>query len=209
MRERVNTYTHLYGAVLSLIGTVFLILKGAQLSWMHILAAIVFGASLIALYSASSVYHGVTREAWLPFLRRLDHTMIYVLIAGTYTPICLITLKGTLGYTLLSIVWGLAIVGIIQKLVWFNAPRWLYTSFYLGLGWMAVFFLYPLSKSLPFAGMMLLIGGGLSYSIGAVIYAIKKPKTKFFGFGFHEIFHMFILLGSTCHYLLVLWFVIN
>jgi hemolysin III len=134
--------------------------------------------------------------------------MIYILIAGTYTPVCLIALKGVLGYSLFGIVWGLAAVGIIMKLVWFSAPRWLYTAFYLILGWMAVFFIVPLYKSLPLEGFVWLIAGGLLYSIGSVIYATKSKRLKLSVFGFHEIFHLFVLGGSFSHFLMVERFIL-
>jgi hemolysin III len=134
--------------------------------------------------------------------------MIYILIAGTYTPVCLIALKGVLGYTLLSVVWGLAVLGIIMKMVWFSAPRWLYTAFYLILGWMAVFFIVPLYHSLPVQGFAWLLAGGISYSVGSIIYATKSKKLKISVFGFHEIFHLFVLGGSFSHYLMIEKFIL-
>jgi len=126
-----------------------------------------------------------------------------VLIAGTYTPICLITLKGTLGWTLFGVVWGLALAGIVLKLVWMNAPRWLSTLFYVGLGWLAALFIIPLFRALPLSGFLWLLAGGLLYTAGALFYALKPRWLRVWRFGFHEIFHLFILLGSASHYLLV------
>ncbi|WP_430884291.1 PAQR family membrane homeostasis protein TrhA [Fusibacter sp. JL216-2] len=210
IKEPVNALTHLAGAVLSSVALVWMIIKGVSNgSTLQIVSALVFGLSLIALYTASTVYHWVpSSEKVDAILRRVDHSMIYILIAGTYTPVCLIALKGTLGWTLFGIVWGLAALGIVMKLVWFNAPRWLYTAFYLILGWMAIFFIVPLYKSLPLQGFVWLIVGGLSYSLGSVIYATKSKKIQISVFGFHEIFHLFVLGGSLAHFLMIEKFIL-
>lgn len=205
IREPINSMSHLIGAVLSLAGLVFLIVKSVQIgSIVHLLSALVFGLSLIFLYSSSSVYHWVISSAEVVrILRKIDHCMIYVLIAGTYTPVCLLTLQGKLGIGLLIAIWSLAILGIVLKLVWFDAPRWLYTGFYLLLGWLAVFFIYPISLALPGRGVFLLVLGGLLYSAGSMFYALKPKRLKLWVFGFHEIFHLFILAGSITHYIFV------
>lgn len=206
LREPVSGLTHLAGAILSIIGTVFLIVyaasKGAPI---NIASVSIFGASLILLYTASSLYHllSVSKKAIL-VLRKLDHMMIYVLIAGTYTPICLVGLREKLGLGLLIGIWFLAVLGIVLKIVWFNAPRWIYTSFYLVMGWLAVIAIVPLIKIVPLAGIWLLVGGGISYTVGAVIYGAKWPLRKSNIFGFHEIFHIFVMLGSLSHYFFVL-----
>lgn len=210
IKEPVNALTHLAGALLSAAALVWMIVKGVSNgSTLQVVSAVIFGLSLIALYTASTVYHWVpSSENLHAILRRVDHSMIYILIAGTYTPVCLIALKGTLGWTLFGIVWGLAILGIVMKLVWFNAPRWLYTSFYLILGWMAIFFIVPLYKSLPLQGFVWLLIGGLSYSVGSIIYATKSKRLQFSVFGFHEIFHLFVLGGSFAHYLMIEKFIL-
>lgn len=210
MKEPVNTLTHLAGAVLSVAALVWMIIKGVSNgSVLQTVSAVIFGFSLIALYTASTVYHWVpSSENLHAILRRVDHSMIYILIAGTYTPVCLLALKGVMGWTLFGVVWGLAIVGIIMKLVWFNAPRWLYTSFYLILGWMAIFFIVPLYKALPLEGFIWLVTGGLLYSVGSIIYATKSKHLQFSVFGFHEIFHMFVLGGSFSHFLMIEKFIL-
>ncbi len=210
IKEPVNALTHLAGALLSVAALVWLTYKGViNGSKLQVASAIVFGVSLILLYTASTVYHWVpSSERVSAVLRRVDHSMIYILIAGTYTPVCLIALKGVLGYTLLSVVWGLAVLGIIMKLVWFSAPRWLYTAFYLILGWMAVFFIVPLYHSLPIQGFVWLLAGGISYSVGSIIYATKSKRLKISVFGFHEIFHLFVLGGSFSHYLMIEKFIL-
>lgn len=211
IREPVNSMSHLLGALLSLAGLVFMIVKSAQTgSVLNLVAGLIFGLSLIILYSSSSVYHWVTAGAdVIRRLRKIDHCMIYILIAGTYTPICLLTLQGKLGIGLLIGVWALAVIGIVLKLVWFDAPRWLYTGFYLILGWLAIFFIYPISRALPGKGIFLLILGGLLYSAGAVFYALKPKKLKLGLLGFHEIFHLFILAGSITHYIFVYTYVLS
>ncbi len=205
IKEPVNSLTHLVGAVLSMIGLILMIIKsvtnqsGAQLA-----GALVFGISLILLYSASTVYHWLTvPEKVGKVLRKLDHSMIYVLIAGTYTPVCLLALKGVLGWTLFGIIWGLALIGIVMKMFWLNAPRWLYTSFYVVLGWIAIFFIMPIYRAIGIGGFLLLLGGGVLYTVGSVIYATKSEKIRISVFGFHEIFHLFILGGSIAHFIMV------
>jgi hemolysin III len=129
--------------------------------------------------------------------------MIYVLIAGTYTPICLIALKGNIGTFLFLGIWLLAFIGILLKIIWFDAPRWLYTLFYILMGWISVFAIVPIIKAISLGGFMWLLAGGLFYTIGAIIYATKRPKINLKFFGFHEIFHIFIMLGSLCHFILM------
>ena len=204
-REPVSGFTHLAGAVLSTIG-LFLLLgqipAGANMS--HIVSLVIFGVSLILLYSASATYHLLNlSEKGIAVLRRIDHMMIFVLIAGTYTPICLIALTGAWRWGLLISIWTLALAGIILKLVWFNAPRWLSTLFYILMGWLVVIAFVPLLKALSLAGVAWLVCGGLLYTIGAVIYATKWPRLTSRIFGFHEIFHLFILAGSFCLFWLV------
>lgn len=204
-REPVSGFTHLLGALLSILGLIVLVqysLPKGKLSYVVTFA--VFGISLILLYTASSIYHLLTvSEKAIKVLRRIDHSMIYVLIAGTYTPICIIALKGRMGWALFASIWSMAIIGIVLKLLWFNAPRWLYTMFYVIMGWVAVFVLYPLAKAMPLGAILWLVGGGIAYTVGAVIYAAKWPKITTEHFGFHEIFHLFVLLGSFCHYWLM------
>ena len=205
VRQPANTFTHLFGVVLSFIGMYFIVSKSVSTNiTIQIISSVVFSIGLISLYSASTVYHWTNAsDKVIATLRKVDHIMIYILIASTYTPICLVAIKGWAGYTLFGVIWGLTLVGIILKIFWSSAPRILYTSFYLGLGWGAVFTVYPLSKIVPLESLMLLLIGGISYSVGAVIYALKSKKVFFKVLGFHEIFHLFILLGSISHY----WFI--
>lgn len=125
--------------------------------------------------------------------------MIFVLIAGTYTPICLVSLHGIWGWVLFGLIWGMAILGIFLKFFWMNAPRWFSTLIYVVMGWLAIIAFVPLQRAVSWKGVALLLAGGLAYTVGAVIYALKKPNIACKYFGFHEIFHVFVLLGSACH----------
>ena len=198
-RDPVSGLTHLFGAIMSIVGLIVLVNSSIfQNSPLHITVFAIFGASLILLYSASSIYHLVTTsEKSIRILRRIDHSMIYVLIAGSYTPICLLALKGTFGLTML------AIIGILVKNFWFSAPRWISTGFYLIMGWLIVIAIFPLSKTLSSGGLFWLISGGIAYSIGAVIYGTKRPKIASKYLNFHDIFHIFVLMGSLCHFILM------
>jgi hemolysin III len=210
-REPVSGFTHMFGAILSIIGMIILLILSYNMgSIIHIVAFTVFGVSMTLLYSASTVYHLVTiSERAIKVLRRVDHSMIYVLITGTYAPICLIGLRGNLGRGLFITICALATLGIILKLLWFNAPRWLYTTFYVFMGWIAIIAVMPLAKVINYSGIGWLFAGGMSYTIGAVIYAAKWPKINSRIFGFHEIFHIFVLIGSFCHYWLMLRYIIH
>lgn len=208
-RDPFSGFSHLVGGVLSILGMTVLVMNALSgRKMMHLITFLIFGISLIMLYSASTVYHLVTiSEKAIKKLRRVDHAMIYVLIAGTYTPVCLVALKGTLGWGLFISIWTLAILGIVLKLFWLEAPRWLYTSFYLFMGWISVFVIAPLTRKIPYQGIIWLFMGGVLYTLGAVIYATKWPRIKSKIFGFHEIFHLFVLAGSFCHYWMMLKYV--
>ena len=206
LREPVNALTHLFGAVLSIIGTIILLnYTQIPLSPTAIASILIFGLSLVMLYTTSGIYHLVyATDAILAKLRKLDHSMIFILISGSYTPFCMLSLTGVWKWSIITTVWSLALIGIILKMFWMNMPRWLSTGFYIGMGWIALFALKPLYASLSFGGFFFLLLGGVMYTIGGVIYGTKKPNLAP-GFGFHEIFHIFVLLGSFCHY----WAVLN
>lgn len=201
MKDPVSALTHMFGALLAIPVTVILILRGEHVgsAW-YIVSFAIFGASLILLYSASFIYHSLSiSEKLSQVLRRVDHIMIFILIAGTYTPVCLLLLRGPWGYTLLSLVWALAIGGIFLKLFWLEAPRWLSTSIYVIMGWIVVIAFLPLMNAASGGVVSLLVLGGVTYTLGAVIYAVKWPPLKSKIFGFHEIFHLFVLGGSAFH----------
>ena len=209
IREPVNALTHLLGAVLSIIGTIVLLsYTEAPLNPVTIISILIFGISLAALYTTSGIYHLVhTTDAILTKLRKLDHSMIFLLIAGSYTPFCMLSLSGAWQWSIIIIVWSLALIGIILKMFWIDMPRWLSTGFYIGMGWIALFALKPLYDSLSMGGFFFLLLGGIMYTIGGIIYGIKKPNFSP-EFGFHEIFHIFVLLGSFCHYWSIFKYVI-
>ncbi|CDQ39117.1 MULTISPECIES: PAQR family membrane homeostasis protein TrhA [Virgibacillus] len=211
IREPINGLTHLFGAVLSFFGLLALVIKATATteSFLAITAVIIFGISMTLLYAASATYHMViARDKVIAFLRRIDHSMIYVLIAGTYTPFCLISLKGSLGWTLFAIVSTLALLGVVFKLVWFHSPRWLSTALYIGMGWIVVFFSSALAPIINTAGMIFLILGGIFYTVGGIIYGLKPKVLSFRHMGFHEIFHIFILIGSLFHFICVYGYVL-
>ena len=205
IREPLNTLTHFIGIILSVAALITLIVTAImKKSPVSLAGGIVFGISLILLYSASTIYHGYNgSEKVILRLKKLDHAMIFVLIAGTYTPICLIALRGPLGYGLLIGIWSLALIGMVTKVIFIHMPRWLSAGMYLFMGWISVAFIYPLSKTLPTNGFLWLIIGGLFYTVGAIFYATKSEKIKLGNFGFHEIFHLFILAGSAAHFILI------
>lgn len=206
IREPINGLTHLAGAFLAAIGLIMMVIKGisAQVSTISLVSLIIFGVSMILLYSASATYHMVIgSDQLIAWLRRLDHSMIYILIAGTYTPFCIISLNGTLGWTILGIIWLIAISGILFKLIWFHSPRWLSTALYILMGWLIIFAIVPLSANLATNGLILLIAGGIIYTLGGIIYATKPKWLESKYLGFHEVFHLFILTGSFTHFLAV------
>ena len=210
VRDPFSGFSHLAGAILSVAGLCLLVRYASVNGTVrHIVSFSIFGASLILLYTASSIYHLLSvSEKSIRVLRKIDHMMIYILIAGTYTPVCLIPLRGGWGWSLLISIWSIAMAGIVLKVLWFNAPRWLYTLFYLLMGWLIVIAFVPLVRTMPIAAMLWLIAGGLLYTVGAVIYGTKWPKLKSKVFGFHEMFHVFVLYGSFCHFWMMFMYIL-
>ncbi|MDI2589030.1 hemolysin III family protein [Psychrobacillus sp. NEAU-3TGS] len=211
IREPFNGLSHLFGAILGVFALIAMIIKGIALeaSGLTITALVLFGVSMILLYAASATYHMViAKDHVIHQLRRLDHSMIYLLIAGTYAPFCLIALKGTTGYTLFSIISIMAVSGILFKMIWFNCPRWISTVLYIGMGWIIVILASPLAGVLGTQGLFFLLLGGIFYTIGGVIYGIKPNIPFIKKLGFHEIFHIFILLGTISHFICVFVYVI-
>lgn len=209
-REPISGFSHLLGAFLSIWG-LYLLKKNApaSASTAYLASVYIFGSSLILLYTASALYHLLNiSQKGIQLLRRIDHMMIYILIAGTYTPVCMIVLEGLWRWGLLLAVWILAFVGIILKIFWFNSPRWLSTLFYILMGWLVVIAILPISQNIAAVGTVFLVLGGLSYTLGALIYATRWPRISSRLFGFHEIFHLFVLGGSFCHYWLVFRYLI-
>ena len=212
IKDPVSGLTHLIGAIASIAGLVFLIIYAAKYGEgaIDVVSFTLFGSSLIFLYTFSALYHLLNvGEKATRILRKLDHIMIYILIAGSYTPIVLGPLIGGWGWSIFGVIWGLALFGLFLTIFWLKAPRWLTTGIYLSMGWIVIIAIYPMIKIFleknAFNSLFWLLLGGIFYTVGGAIYGLKKPKLKNKYFGFHEIFHIFVMLGSLCHF----WFIIR
>ncbi len=208
LREPVNGLTHLAGALLSLAGLPFLLDAATSRGtvW-HQISFAVFGVSMTLLYTASTLYHSLPLSPrGIRRLRRLDHMMIFVLIAGTYTPLCMVPLRDGIGPRLLTFIWTVAALGMVMKVFWLHAPRWLYLGVYLAMSWLAVVTFHPLYLALPKDALVWLGAGGLFYTVGALVYGLKWPNLSK-SWGFHEVWHLFVLAGSFAHFYAVLRYV--
>ena len=203
IEEKINIISHSIGFILSIVALVILvtyaILDGDV--W-HIVSFSIFGSSLIVLYAASTLYHSAKKPELRNRLNIIDHASIYVLIAGTYTPFTLVTLKGTIGWVIFGASWGLALTGIILKLFFTGKYDLISTIMYVLMGWIIVFAIKPLINNLPLEGLLWLFAGGISYTMGAILYSIGKIKFN------HAIFHMLVLTGSFCHFMSVFFYVL-
>ena len=201
--ELINVYSHAVGAVLSIIALALLILRSIQETGiLPLVSFTIFGASLVMLYITSTVYHNCKTPQLRSRLRIFDHVSIYVLIAGTYTPFALITLQGMTGWLIFGISWGFAVTGSSLKLFFTGRFKLISTLMYIFRGWLILFVIKPLANNLVDAGMLWLVIGGISYSLGAIIYSIKRIPFN------HAIFHMFVLLGSFCHFVAVYFYLL-
>lgn len=209
LKDPVSGATHFLAVILSITATVFLLWKAAQVAtvW-HIVSFAIFGLGMILLYAASTLYH------WLPvsqriedILQRLDHIMIFVLIAASYTPVCLIPLRGGWGWSLFGVVWTIALTGILMKIFWMKAPVWLSTLIYLAMGWIAVIGIKPLVSTMPSGALFWLGMGGVFYTLGAMIYALNRPNPWPRWVEAHEIFHVLTMLGTGAHFWLMYHYV--
>ena len=200
-----NGFTHFIGIIFAVIATILLLdISLNPYKPYHLISFSVFGFGMIMLYTTSTLYHWLKlSDTGIMKLRRADHIMIFIYIAATYTPVCIVALKGTLGWGLLISVWFVALVGVIIKIFWMSAPRWLSTFIYILMGWLAVIVIYPLVNAIQIGALIWLSIGGLFYTIGAVIYALKKPDPYPGILGFHEIFHLFVLLGTFSHFWMI------
>ena len=210
LREPINGLTHCIAAVLSLFALIAMLVKAYVTGSSKITfgSVLFFGVSMILLYSASTTYHWVkASDKVIKGLKRLDHAMIFILIAGSYAPFCLVALNGKIGMNLFLAVTICAVVGIGFKLCWVTCPRWLSSTMYIGIGWFAIVAIYPMAQVLSVAGLVWLVLGGLMYTIGGVIYALKTDK-RIWLFGRHEIFHVFIMLGTFCHFICIFVYII-
>ncbi len=206
IREPFNSISHLLGAILGIPGLIILILYALDYGTIyHLISFTIFGISLILLYSASALYHGLkAKESTIQLLRRLDHMMIFFLIAGTYTPICLVTIRGVSGYTMLVTIWLIAIAGSISKVFWPDIPNWLSALIYAAMGCLSISVIMQLIAKMPPLSLGMLIAGGAFYLIGALIYGFQRPDFGQHAFGHHELFHLFVLGGSISHFLMIL-----
>jgi len=199
--ERINVLSHGFGLILSIIGLIALVIKASQSgSIWNMVSFAIFGISLCVLYSASTFYHHSKVPARRKRLKIFDHASIYVLIAGTYTPITLITLHGTTGWILFGFAWSAALVGIILKFFFTGKYSILSTTMYVIMGWIIVLAAKPLMNNLPPNGLLWLIAGGIAYTIGAVLYSIRSIRFN------HAIFHLFVLIGSFCHFMMIYFY---
>lgn len=187
-----------------------LIKAGTNSDGREFTAMAIFIASMILLYGASTAYHSVNLSGRaLQIFRKLDHMMIFVLIAGSYTPVCLIVLGGNLGYFLLALVWGIAAVGMLIKAFWITCPKWFSSVVYIAMGWVCLLAFGQLLSTLPTAAFLWLLAGGIIYTAGGVIYALKLPifNSRHKNFGSHEVFHLFVMAGSICHFIFMYHYV--
>lgn len=211
IREPGSAITHFIGMMMAIFAATPLMVKVATTSnHTAFIAMAVFIGSMVALYGASALYHSITvKDQILKVFRKLDHMMIFVLIAGSYTPVCLIVLGGNLGYTLLAVVWGIAIAGMVIKACWITCPKWFSSIIYIAMGWVCLGVFGQLWNSLPHSAFLWLLAGGIIYTAGGIIYALKLPlfNSKHQYFGSHEIFHLFVMGGSVCHFIFMYLYV--
>lgn len=206
-REPFNTYSHLIGAIVAAIWTVALMLNASDSSIWHRVSFLIYGVTVFAMFGSSAIYHSINvsfkREE---FFRLIDHIMIYLVIAGSYTPMCVIVLEGEWRLWMLIGIWLFALFGILKKIFWLNAPRWFSTLLYLLMGWIAVIIFPQIWESLPHGFAYWIAIGGLCYTIGAIIYVIEKPDPKPESFGFHEIWHIFVMGGAFSHFWAIFYY---
>ena len=211
IREPGSAITHFIAMMLTVFAAAPLLVKSALSDTANMLPAMtIFILSMVLLYGASATYHSLNIGGRaLRIFRKVDHMMIFVLIAGSYTPVCLIVLGGRMGYTLFAVVWGIAIVGMLLKACWVTCPKWFSSIIYIAMGWVCVFVFGPLWNTLPHNAFLWLLAGGIIYTIGGVIYALKLPlfNSRHTFFGSHEIFHLFVMGGSLCHFIFMYHYV--
>ena len=206
-----SALTHFIAMILAIVAAIPLIAKAAYASGRFAAIAVaVFIVSMILLYAASTIYHTLDiSEHVNRILKKIDHMMIFVLIAGTYTPVCLIVLGNPVGYRLLALVWAIAVAGIVISALWINCPKWFSSMIYIAMGWVCLTAIKTIVASLTPGAFYWLLAGGIIYTIGGIIYALKLPmfNARFKHFGSHEIFHLFVMGGSFCHYIVMFQYV--
>ncbi len=211
IREPGSAITHFIGMMMAIVAATPLMVKASMdTNRTAFIAMAVFIGSMVALYGASAVYHSVTvKDNILKVFRKLDHMMIFVLIAGSYTPVCLVVLEPKSGYALLTAVWGIAIAGMVIKACWITCPKWFSSLLYIAMGWLCLAVFGTLWSTLSLDAFLWLLAGGIIYTVGGVIYALKLPlfNSKHKNFGSHEIFHLFVMGGSICHFIFMYLYV--
>lgn len=211
IREPGSAITHFIAMMMAVFAAAPLLVKAALSTTSHTLLAMsIFILSMILLYGASAAYHSLNiKGKALRIFRKLDHMMIFVLIAGSYTPVCLIVLGGKSGYTLLAVVWGIALLGMTLKACWVTCPKWFSSIIYIAMGWVCLGVFSTLWNVLPHAAFLWLLAGGIIYTAGGVIYALKLPafNNKYKFIGSHELFHLFVMGGSICHFIFMYLYV--
>lgn len=211
LRDPGSAITHFIAMLLAFIAAFPLILKAAgKPGYLHVASLTIFIISMILLYAASTIYHTLDISPKVNcILRKIDHMMIFILIAGTYTPVCLIVLGNRTGWGLLALVWGIAAVGIAIMAFWITCPKWFSSVVYIAMGWVCVLAITKIMRALPYPAFLWLLAGGVIYTVGGIIYALKLPifNSRHKNFGSHEIFHLFVMGGSFCHYIMMYQFV--
>ena len=212
IKEPGSAITHFIGMLMAIFAAVPLLIKAArEPSRIYIISLAIYAASLILLYAASTTYHTFDISKKVnTVLKKIDHMMISVLIAGSYTPVCLLVLRGKTGIILLSVVWSIAIAGILIKAFWVYCPKWVSSVLYIGMGWTCVLAFTQILNNMSPAAFGWLLAGGIIYTVGGVIYALKLPifNSRHKNFGSHEIFHLFVMGGSACHFVVMYAFLL-
>lgn len=207
-----SAITHFIGMLMAIFAAIPLLIKAAhEPSRLYVISLAIYAVSLILLYAASTTYHTFNlSEKKNTLLKKIDHMMIFILIAGSYTPICLLVLQGRTGKILLGIVWFIAILGILIKAFWVFCPKWVSSILYIGMGWACVLAFTQILNNMSSAAFSWLLAGGIIYTIGGIIYALKVPifNDRHKNFGSHEIFHLFVMGGSVCHFVLMYVFLL-
>jgi hemolysin III len=207
IREPFCGLSHFIGAGLSVLGLVLLLIAAHGRPW-HTVSYSIYGLTLISLYTSSGLYHSlkVSPRAEFEFMR-VDHLNIFLLIAGSCTPVCLVPLRGPWGWSLFGIEWGIAVLGISSTYLWKNRPHWVRITLYIIMGWLVAGTLSPLRASVPEAGLLWLVSGGLFYTVGAAVFALDRPHLWPGKFSAHDLWHVFVLAGSACHFYFIYHFI--
>ena len=211
LRDPGSAITHIISFFLTMGGTLPLLIKAAGIGLPDFISMLIFCLSMMILYAASGIYHSVILPApKIKIFRKIDHSAIFILIAGSYTPVCLLILPHKLGYPMLIAIWSLAVIGIAVKILWITCPKWFSSVVYIAMGWLCIFCMKPLIKAITPAAFAWLLSGGIIYTIGGIIYALKLPifNARHKNFGSHEIFHLFVMAGSLCHFVFMYAYVI-